>query len=168
MRILIYFVRFRTKFYSRNFCPAHRSPFYVLTDANNVSTFKLPNLQCASYFFSAFVPSFTYVNICPVHLSPLWSNYWRDEPRHNQPELPLPTTYEEPYTLKQELEIPEGLLTAYADSDWGTCWKTRNAVSGAAIMVAGGVVGYKTKFHHTIALSSIQRQNWWQPATSAK
>jgi hypothetical protein len=56
------------------------------------------------------------------------------------------------------IHTANGLMTAYADSDWGTCRRTRNAVTGAAIIVAGGAVGYKTKFQHAIALSSTEAE----------
>lgn len=82
--------------------------------------------------------------------------YWRDQPRQDLPEYPFPTTFSELYKYKEDPTKSDNFITVYADSDWGTCRKTRNAITGAAIMVAGGVVGYKTKFQHAIALSSTE------------
>jgi len=84
--------------------------------------------------------------------------YWRDQPRQDLPQHPLPTTFPDTYRYKTDPTNSENFLTAYADSDWGTCRKTRNAITGAAILVAGGVVGYKTKFQHAIALSSTEAE----------
>ena len=91
--------------------------------------------------------------------------YWRDVPRKDLPEAPLPTTYQEPYSLQEDPVTNSRFITAYADSDWGTCRKTRNAITGVVIMVAGGVVGYKTKFQHAIALSSTEAE--WVAACDA-
>jgi hypothetical protein len=54
--------------------------------------------------------------------------------------------------------IPGHHLYAYADSDWGTCKKTRNAITGGIVMMAGGAVGYKTKFQRAIAHSSTEAE----------
>jgi hypothetical protein len=83
-------------------------------------------------------------------------HYWRDQPRQDLPEYPFPTTFPESYKYKEDPTKSDNFITAYADSDWGTCRKTKNAITGAAIMVAGGVVGYKTKFQQAIALSSTE------------
>jgi hypothetical protein len=53
---------------------------------------------------------------------------------------------------------PFHTLTAYGDSDWGSCKKTRNSITGSIIMLAGGAIGYKTKFQKTIAHSSTEAE----------
>ena len=42
------------------------------------------------------------------------------------------------------------------DSDWARNVKTRNSVSGIAIMLAGVVIVYKTIFQRVIALYSTE------------
>jgi deoxyuridine 5'-triphosphate nucleotidohydrolase len=91
--------------------------------------------------------------------------YWRDVPRQDLPDGPLPALYQEPFSFQEDPARNSLFITAYADSDWGTCRKTRNAITGAVIMVAGGVVGYKTKFQHAIALSSTEAE--WVAACDA-
>jgi hypothetical protein len=91
--------------------------------------------------------------------------YWRDVPRQDLPEGPLPTTYQEPYSLHEDPVVNECFIMAYADSDWGTCRQTWNAITGVVIMVAGGIVGYKIKFQHAIALSSTEAE--WVAACDA-
>ena len=81
------------------------------------------------------------------------------------PDGPLPTLYQEPYTFQDDPATNQRFITAYVDSDWGTCRKTCKAITGAVVMVAGGVVGYKTKFQHAIALSSTEAE--WVAACDA-
>jgi len=47
-------------------------------------------------------------------------------------------------------------MVAYVDADWATDTKHRKSVSGMVLMYAGGVIGYKTKYQDTIALSSTE------------
>ena len=49
-------------------------------------------------------------------------------------------------------------LHSYADSDWAACPKTRRSFGGICIRLAGGTVGYKCKFHSSIATSSTHAE----------
>jgi hypothetical protein len=49
-------------------------------------------------------------------------------------------------------------MHAYVDSDWGSDRTHRRSVTGLAIMMAGGVVAYKSKYQPTIALSSTEAE----------
>eukprot|EP00590_Aulacoseira_subarctica_P009283 CAMPEP_0172419932 /NCGR_PEP_ID=MMETSP1064-20121228/6327_1 /TAXON_ID=202472 /ORGANISM="Aulacoseira subarctica , Strain CCAP 1002/5" /LENGTH=1080 /DNA_ID=CAMNT_0013159633 /DNA_START=39 /DNA_END=3281 /DNA_ORIENTATION=+ len=84
--------------------------------------------------------------------------FWRDEPRLDLPIGPLPTTYPDNYTYQLDLHALHPLLHAYSDSDWASCRKTRNAVTGGIVMLAGAAIGYKTKFQKAVALSSTEAE----------
>jgi hypothetical protein len=81
--------------------------------------------------------------------------FWHESPRMDLPEHPLPSLYPENHTLAPlAYETNRKELCAFADSDWATCKQTRNAISGAVIMLAGGAIGYKTRVQRTNAHSS--------------
>jgi hypothetical protein len=86
--------------------------------------------------------------------------FWRDEPRMDLPEGPFPTIHHDTYQFTNNPCDTHNhhTLHAYADSDWASCRKTRNAITGGVIMVAGCAVGYKTKFQQAIALSSTEAE----------
>lgn len=46
----------------------------------------------------------------------------------------------------------------HAWTQTGTCKKTRNVVTGAVLMMAGGAIRYKTKIQKTIAHSSKEAE----------
>jgi hypothetical protein len=82
--------------------------------------------------------------------------FWRDTPLHHLPEHPLPTVQDEQHHFTTDPTSLTDKLYGYADSDWGSCQNTRQTITGATTMLAGGAVGYKTKFQHAIALSSTE------------
>jgi hypothetical protein len=49
-------------------------------------------------------------------------------------------------------------MHAYVDSDWGSDRTHRRSVTGLVIMLAGGVIAYKSKYQPTIALSSTEAE----------
>jgi hypothetical protein len=49
-------------------------------------------------------------------------------------------------------------LHAYVDSDWGSDRTHRRSVTGLVIMMAGGVIAYKSKYQPTIALLSTEAE----------
>jgi hypothetical protein len=49
-------------------------------------------------------------------------------------------------------------LHAYVDSDWGSDRTHRRSVTGLVIMLAGGVIAYKSKYQQTVALSSTEAE----------
>jgi hypothetical protein len=87
-------------------------------------------------------------------------------------------------TISSHITVHHNQLPNIASLCWlwlASCRKTRNAITGGIIMVAGCAVGYKTKFQHAIALSSTEAaggslQNWedglillftsWRPGTT--
>jgi hypothetical protein len=84
--------------------------------------------------------------------------FWRDEPRMDLPEGPIPSTYPDQYKFHLDFTDLEHLLYALSDSDWASCRKTRNAITGAIVMLAGAAIGYKTKFQKAVALSSTEAE----------
>lgn len=84
--------------------------------------------------------------------------FWRDEPRMDLPVGPWPSTYPDNYQYHLDLNALHPLLHAYSDSDLASCRKTRNAITGGIIMLAGAAVGYKTKFQKAVALSSTEAE----------
>jgi deoxyuridine 5'-triphosphate nucleotidohydrolase len=84
--------------------------------------------------------------------------FWRDKPRDDLTEGPMPTTFPDQYKFQLDFTALEHLLYALSDSDWASCKKTRNAITGALVMLAGAAIGYKTKFQKAVALSSTEAE----------
>jgi len=72
---------------------------------------------------------------------------WRDNPLPLLKDGPLPAASPEPYMLTID-PTKHNSLYAYADSDWASCRKNRNAIPGAAVMLAGAAIGYKKNSTH--------------------
>jgi hypothetical protein len=83
--------------------------------------------------------------------------YWRHESRMDLPHHPTPALHHNNYTMTVNPADFTG-LTGYVDADWATDTKHRKSVTGIVLMHAGGVVGYKTKYQDTIALSSTEAE----------
>jgi hypothetical protein len=49
-------------------------------------------------------------------------------------------------------------MHAFVDSDWGSDRSHRRSVTGLVVMLAGGVIAYKSKYQATIALSSTEAE----------
>ncbi|XP_031279030.1 uncharacterized protein LOC116137478 [Pistacia vera] len=49
-------------------------------------------------------------------------------------------------------------ITAYCDSDWGTCPMTRKSLTGFCIKIGGSLISWKTKRQSTISLSSAEAE----------
>lgn len=83
--------------------------------------------------------------------------YWWDHPNISLSPGPISTTAPDTHQFKIQ---PNNIIQmhGYADSDWGSCHATCNAITGAIIMLTGGAIGYKTKFHKVIALSSTEAE----------
>ena len=84
--------------------------------------------------------------------------YWRRTPIEDLPRGKLPKVKSDPYqyTVKSSNESDE--IIGYSDSDWAGDTSHRKSVSGIAVMYAGGVVHFKTRYQDTIALSSIEAE----------
>jgi hypothetical protein len=86
-------------------------------------------------------------------------HYWR---KHPVPDLPVITA--EPCVSHSEIldSIPRTKqphrIHAYVDSDWGSDRTHRRSVTGLVVMLAGGVIAYKSKYQATIALSSTEAE----------
>ena len=84
--------------------------------------------------------------------------YWRKKPLHDLSKGVLPRIREDNYTPTLETKPDGTTLVAFSDSDWAGDQVSRRSVTGVAIMYAGGVVCYKTKYQETIALSSTEAE----------
>jgi hypothetical protein len=86
-------------------------------------------------------------------------HYWR---KHPVPGLPVITA--EPCVSHSAIldSIPQTKqphrIHAYVDSDWGSDRTHRHSVTGLVVMLAGGVIAYKSKYQATIALSSTEAE----------
>jgi hypothetical protein len=49
-------------------------------------------------------------------------------------------------------------MHSFVDSDWGSDRSHRRSVTGIVVMMAGGVIAYKSKYQSTIALSSTEAE----------
>jgi hypothetical protein len=86
-------------------------------------------------------------------------HYWR---KHPVPDLPVIAA--EPCVSHSEIldTIPKTKqphrIHSFVDSDWGSDRTHRRSVTGLVIMLAGGVIAYKSKYQATIALSSTEAE----------
>jgi len=87
--------------------------------------------------------------------------YWRPKAQPELPEHKLPQVRSNYQDLLWEEKRPEHKpldLHVYADSDWATCPLTRRSVGGFTTKLAGGTIGYKCKFHTSVATSSTHAE----------
>jgi hypothetical protein len=84
--------------------------------------------------------------------------FWHEKPRMDLPEGPKPTPYPDTYVFHKDFSAIERVMYALSDSDWASCRKTRNAITGGIVMLAGAAIGYKTKFQNAVALSSTEAE----------
>jgi len=85
-------------------------------------------------------------------------HYWRSSPITTLPDTPLPKTHHDNYTIINMGGMDSMSLIGYVDSDWAAYIKKRTSITGAIIMLAGGVIGYKTKFQTVIAHLSTEAE----------
>jgi hypothetical protein len=88
--------------------------------------------------------------------------YWRETPRHDLPEAPIPNTkkdgnYDE-MTKTERMSTEARTLTALVDSDHASDSTHRRSVTGLNIQIAGGTVLWKTKYQDTVAQSSTEAE----------
>jgi hypothetical protein len=87
-------------------------------------------------------------------------HYWRKHPVPGLPIIPA----EEPCISHLEIlnKIPKTKqphrIHAFVNSDWGSDHTHRHLVTGLVVMLAGGVIGYKSKYQPTIALSLTEAE----------
>ena len=85
--------------------------------------------------------------------------FWRKNSRNDLPDLPLPITHKQSYSVDPDSQCDDPhLIHAAVDSDWAGDSNHRKSVSGIIIKYAGGTVYYKTKFQQTIAMSSTEAE----------
>ena len=87
--------------------------------------------------------------------------FWRTAPRGELQVGPPPQISSNKQDLLLSTPRPEHaahIAHAYADSDWGTCVKTRRSFGGSIIRLAGGTIAYKSKFQPTVAGSSTEAE----------
>jgi len=85
-------------------------------------------------------------------------HYWRPASHPDLPDVPLPTTQPDNYQLRETRGYNSLALIGYVDSDWAANIKKRTSLTGAVNMLAGGVIGYKTKFQTVIAHSTTEAE----------
>jgi hypothetical protein len=85
--------------------------------------------------------------------------YWRKIPVPSLPTIPAEgcVSHSEILDKIPKTKQPHRLHT-YVDSDWGSDRTHRRSVTGLVIMMAGGVIAYKSKYQPTIALSSTEAE----------
>jgi hypothetical protein len=85
--------------------------------------------------------------------------YWRKIPVPSLPAIPAEgcVSHSEILDKIPKTKQPHR-LHAYVDSDWGSDRTHRRSVTGLVIMMAGGVIAYKSKYQPTIALSSTEAE----------
>jgi hypothetical protein len=83
--------------------------------------------------------------------------YWRTNPRLDLPQAPHPTPYHDNYTMEINPADHDNLV-GYVDADWASDTKHRRSVTGIALMYAGGIIGYRSKYQDTIAHSSTEAE----------
>jgi hypothetical protein len=85
--------------------------------------------------------------------------YWRKHPIPDLPVIPAEPciSYSDILNTIPKTKQPQR-MHAYVDSDWGSDRTHRRSVTGLVIMLAGGVITYKSKYQPTIALSSTEAE----------
>jgi hypothetical protein len=86
--------------------------------------------------------------------------YWRTEAQMDLLFAPLPVAHSDNHHFSDSVlsSLHSSNLVAFADSDWGTDKSHRRSIMGIAIMLAGAVVGYNTKYQDTVAHSSTEAE----------
>jgi hypothetical protein len=86
-------------------------------------------------------------------------HYWRKMPVPSLPVVPAEAcvSHSEILDTIPKTKQPQR-LHAYVDSDWGSDRTHRRSVTGLVLMLAGGVIAYKSKYQATIALSSTEAE----------
>ena len=84
--------------------------------------------------------------------------YWRQKLVMGLPAGQKPTVKDDPYKPTMISTSDSTELIGFSDSDWAGDTRHRRSVTGVAVIYAGGVVCYKTKYQETIALSSTEAE----------
>jgi hypothetical protein len=85
--------------------------------------------------------------------------FWRKTPVPDLPVIPADScvSHSEILDTIPKTKQPHR-MHAFVDSDWGSDRSHRRSVTGLVIMMAGGVIAYKSKYQPTIALSSTEAE----------
>ena len=86
--------------------------------------------------------------------------YWRASSQIELRKGPVPEVTINAHDLMLDGRPNHGALRmfGYTDSEWATCPRTRRSMGGAALVLAGGVVGYKAMLQPTVAMSSTEAE----------
>ncbi|KAI2501046.1 hypothetical protein MHU86_13400 [Fragilaria crotonensis] len=84
--------------------------------------------------------------------------YWRQCPRMDLPEAPLPTPHSTSANALPTLHTNPTQPIAFSDSDWGSDFSHRRSISGMIIMLSGAAIVYKTRYQKAVALSSTEAE----------
>ena len=79
--------------------------------------------------------------------------YWWATLEDTLPEGPLPTLHLDNYNILTTPPQDGHVLHAYVDMDWASDMSHWKSVTGIAIMCAGGIIGYKTRYQDTVSQS---------------
>lgn len=79
-------------------------------------------------------------------------------PRMELPEASLLQAYHDNYTLEVNPTICNGQMYGYIYADWASDTQHRKSITGIALLYAGGVVGYHTKYQDTITHSRTEAE----------
>jgi hypothetical protein len=85
--------------------------------------------------------------------------FWRKHPIAELPVIPSEPciSHSEILNTIPKTKQPER-MHAYVDSNWGSDQTHRRSVTGLVVMLAGGVIAYKSKYQPTIALLSTEAE----------
>lgn len=72
--------------------------------------------------------------------------------------LKEPSTHADNHDLTKRRGTNSTYPIGFVDSDWATNIKKRASLTGAIVMLAGGAIGYKSKFQTVIAHSSTEAE----------
>ena len=83
------------------------------------------------------------------------------EPNEDLPQMDVPKIKSTAHDLlldSRPIYDPND-LHGYVDLDWAACPKTRRSLTGGAVRLTGGSVGYNTKLQPNIAQSSTEAES---------
>jgi hypothetical protein len=84
--------------------------------------------------------------------------FWRSEPNEFLPEHPLPIVRPDTHSFQTDPSDFAEKVHCYVDSDWGSDQRTRRSIAGVVFRLAGGTIGYFTKYINIIVHSSTEAE----------
>ncbi|EJK59937.1 hypothetical protein THAOC_19786 [Thalassiosira oceanica] len=86
--------------------------------------------------------------------------FWRRNPKPNLATVPPPKINSNDHDLHRDGRPLDDStsISAFVDSDWAGCPRTRRSFTGTCIRLAGGTIAYKSQLHPTVAQSSTEAE----------